>query len=296
MGNVIVLAKRSMLLFIRDRAAVFFSFLSSIIIVALYLMFIAKLYSEGMSRSEYIASHFAKPALDFVVYTQMMAGVLIINSWSLSIGVFSTIVKDFETRRVDSFQLTPATAPQLILSYFGSGFLVSFLLNIFTWLISFILIGALTGYRVSIETFFAVIGVCALASLVSCAVMMMLTAIIKSSAAIGVMAGVSGTFFGFLCGIYLPFSNLGKGMEMAGSVLPFTHLTIWMKEIVLGDAYSQLGIPGELKSVMNENFSAANVGFLSFDIPLWTMLLYTAAFAVICFAVSGVLTRRRLAR
>jgi hypothetical protein len=85
-------------------------------------------------------------------------------------------------------------------------------------------------------------------------------------------------------------------MEMIGSVLPFTHLTIWMKKIVLGDAYSQLGIPTEFTSSLNESFSANNVGFLSLDIPLWLMLLYSAAFAIICFVVSGVLTRRRLAR
>jgi hypothetical protein len=161
--------------------------------------------------------------------------------------------------------------------------------------VSSVLIGVLTGYTVAAVTHFAVVGVLAFVSFVSCAIMIMLTSLVKSSAALGVMTGLSGTFLGFLCGIYMPYSSLGKGMEVAGSVLPFTHLTIWLKHIVLGDAFRQLGVTGELEAAMNELFSANSTGFLGLNAPLWMMELYAAAFAVICLATAWALIQRRAA-
>jgi multidrug/hemolysin transport system permease protein len=293
MSNIFVLAKRNALLFLRDRSAVFFSFLSSLIIVALYILFIANLYTAGLNENEYAAAHFDSSALDFIVYAQMMAGVLIVNSLTLSGGAFTTIAKDFETGKADSFRLTPASVPQIVLSYFGGGFVTSFGLNVFTWLAAFGLIGALTGYWVTAATFFAVLGVCALASLVSCAIMMMITVIVKSSTAVSVGTSVGGTFIGFLSGIYMPFTALGAGVESVGSVLPFTHLAIWTKQVVLGDVYGQLGMPAEIQSALNVNFSVYNVGFLSLDIPLWAMMIYTAAFAAVCLVIGGLSMNRR---
>ncbi|MCL2084544.1 MAG: hypothetical protein FWH06_04705, partial [Oscillospiraceae bacterium] len=126
MKQILELTKRNIRLFLRDRATVFFSFLSSIILVALYFLFIANLFLQGFEQSE---SGLSVSDVNFIVYLQMMAGVLILNSLSLSLGAFITAAKDFESRRVDNFLLTPLTAGKLLVSYFLGGFAVSFTLN-----------------------------------------------------------------------------------------------------------------------------------------------------------------------
>lgn len=291
MRRAAALTGRNIRLFLRDRAAVFFSFLSTLILVALYFLFIAKIYGDSMDS----AGVFSGPAKNFIVYLQMMAGVMVLNSMSLSNGVFSTIADDFKSRRVDSLLLTKARGSELLLSHYVSGFLVSFFLNLLTWIAAFLLIGLLTGYWVTAGALLAVTGILAVASLISAALMSLLTALVKSPAALGVFGGIAGTFLGFLCGIYMPYSMLGKGPEMVGSVLPFTHLTIWLKRVLLSDAFHTLGLPAATSnSLLGDYFSAQSIGFLGLDVPLWGMLLFCGVFALLCFAAAWRLLSKRL--
>jgi len=276
---------------------VFFSFFSTIILIALYFLFIAKQYTMGIDYAE--AGGISMPldanAKNFIVYLQMMAGVMILNSMSLATGAFSTIARDFENKRFDSLMLTPVKTHEMILAYFSTGLISSVVLNTFTWLISFLIIGLTTGYWLALSAFTMVLLVLLTSSLISSSFMILVTASVKSSAAIGVINGVAGTFFGFLCGIYMPYSNLGEGTKMAGSFFPFTHLTIWMKQTVLDDAFSQLGIEGEMKEILlRDFFSADGVGLAGFDLPLWMMIVFSGVFGLLCLIMSFILLHKRI--
>jgi len=292
MRTGLIFTRRSILLFLRDKATVFFSFLSTIILIALYFLFIGKTYADGMS--EGMGEFLSSDAIYAMVYIQMIVGVLVLNSLSLSIGAFATIAHDFESRRIDSFLLTPIRPAELLISYFSGGYIISFVLNMFTWLLSIGIIGVAFGYWVSIGAILAVSAVLLFSSMVSCSLMLLFTALVKSSAALGTFSGVAGTFFGFLCGIYMPFELLGKGVEAVGSVLPLSHLTIWLKQIVLGDAFVALNIAEPFQEAMLVNFSAQNIGLAGLDIPLIGMLGYTAAIALVCLIIAGRLISRKL--
>jgi len=134
------------------------------------------------------------------------------------------------------------------------------------------------------------------ASAVSASIMLLITAIVRSSTAISVIGGIAGTFFGFLCGIYMPFSNLGAATEKVGSFLPFTHLTIWMKQTLLTDAFKQLSIMGSMKdTMMNDYFSARNIGLAGLNVPFPVMLGFCGVFALICLLAAWALIQKRMA-
>lgn len=299
MSEITILVKRNIKIFVREKATVFFSFLSTLILIALYFLFIAKIYTSGMDNPDAggIAMTLNSKSKYFIVYLQMMAGVLVLNSMSLATGAFSTIARDFETKRFYSFLLTPIKSYKIILSYFVAGFIASFVINTFTWIVSFVTIGMSTGYWLALPTFFMVLFVLFVASLISSSFMMLVTSLVKSSAAIGVINGVSGTFFGFLCGIYMPYSNLGEATKVIGSFLPFTHLTIWLKRVMLNRAFSQLEIPRTFKSILYKHyFSAENIGFCTLDVPLWLMVTLSGITGLIFLISSWIILSKRLRR
>ena len=299
MNMILIFIKRNLKLFVRDRATVFFSLLSTLILIMLYFLFIAKVYTSGMDdpNAGGIATALSGNAKNFIVYLQMMAGVMVLNSMSLATGAFSTIAKDFESKRIDSFMLTPIKTREMIFSYFSTGFAASFGINTLTWIISYIIIDATTGYWLAAGAFLMVLVVLLVASLISCSLMLLVTALVKSSSAIGVVNGISGTFFGFLCGIYMPYGNLGEGTKVIGSLLPFSHLTIWLKRVVLDNAFAQVGIDGEFKTILyRDYFSAESIGFCALSAPLWLMVFLSGVFAVLCLAASCSILNKRLKR
>ncbi len=294
MKNLISLTKRNCLLFLRSKSTVFFSLFSSLILIVLYFLFIARLYSQGFSEVAGIALN--SKQLNFAIYSQMIMGVLVINSVSLSTGIFIIIARDFESRKTDAFMLTNLKVYELILSYLISALLVAFILNFLLLVISVIIIGIATSYWLSAVTFFYIVGALMVVTIISCVIMLLITIIVKSSSAIGVINGILGTILGFLCGIYMPYTNLGTGAKYVGSLLPFTHLTIWLKQIVLDNVFAQLGLTIEVSKKMQDMwFSAGNIGLLGLDVPLWGMILISLFVAIVCFIISIFLFKFRLA-
>ncbi len=292
MKNVLALTKRNCLLFLRSKATVFSSLFSSLILIVLYFLFIAKLYGQGFN--EAAGLNLTSKQINFAIYSQMIMGVIVINSVSLTTGMLSFLARDLETRKTDAFLLTKTKSFELVLSYLFSAIIVSFAINFLTLVISIIVIGAST-FWIGAGTFFAIVGVLMLTTLISCAMMLLITVLVKSSVAIGVINGFMGTILGFLCGIYMPYENLGTAAKYIGSFLPFTHLTIWLKRIILGDVFGQFGMPANVAETMKEVwFSAGNVGLCGLKIPLWGMIILCIAVALICLIVAALLIRRRL--
>ncbi len=292
MKNILALTKRNCLLFLRNKATVFSSLISSLILIVLYFLFIAKTYSKGFN--DEAGMMLSSKQLYFAIYSQMIMGVLVINSVSLSTGMFTLMARDLETRKSDAFMMTKVKPLQLVISYLLSALLVSFVLNLLMLIVSVIIIGAST-YWLAAKTFFSLVGALVITTVVSCSIMLFITVLIKSSIAIGVVNGFLGTVLGFLCGIYMPYSQMGKATTYIGSLLPFTHLTIWLKQIVLGDVFSQFGMSKENAEKMREMwFSAGDVGFVGQKAPLWLMLVLAVVVAMICLIVSAFILKARL--
>lgn len=292
MKNIFALTKRNCLLFLRSKMTVFSSLLSSLILIALYFLFIAKTYSNGFNQEAGLV--LTQKQLYFAIYTQMIMGVLVINSVSLSMGMFTLMARDLETRKADAFMLTKAKAFEVVISYLLSALFVSFALNFLTLVVSVIIIGAST-YWISATTFFSVFGVLIITTIISCSIMLLITVLVKSSIAIGVVNGFMGTLLGFLCGIYMPYSQMGSAAKHIGSLLPFTHLTIWLKQLVLKDVFGQFGMTEEVSKKMQELwFSAGDVGLCGADVPLWGMILIGGAIAVVCLVASVFILKNRL--
>ncbi len=293
MKNTIALTKRNCLLFLRNKSTVFFSFLSSIIVVSLYFLFIAKLYKQGFN--EVSGLMLTSKQLNGAIYAQMIVGVLVLNSVSISTGIFGLMANDLENRKTDALLLTKLTTMQFVLSYLFASVIVCFGLNLLMWLISVVIIGISTGIWISLGVVCAVIAVLLLVVFVSCSMMLLITTIVKSSTAIGVINGVLGTLLGFLCGIYMPFSNLGKGATYVGSLLPFTHLTIWLKNIVLSSLFKSFGMPKDVANKMQEMwFSAGNVGLCGANVPLWVMIMLSTLIGLACLVVAVLLLNKKL--
>ncbi len=285
MKDILVLTKRNCLLFIRSKQVVFSSLFSSLILIVLYFLFIANLYSQGFNDTAGLT--LSSNQINALIYMQMIMGVLVINSVSLSTGMFQFMARDFETQKTNALLLTKTKPYQITLSYLLSAFLITILLNIVTLIVSVIIIGASTSVWLGAGAFFAVVGVMIITTIVGCAVMLLVTSIVRSSVAVGVITGCLGSILGFLCGIYMPYTNMGKEAIYVGSFLPFTHMVIWLKQITLGNLFFQFGVPTDVADKMIDVwFSGGNVGLCGANIPLWGMILLSIGVGLICFGIS----------
>ncbi|MBU1093631.1 MAG: ABC transporter permease [Firmicutes bacterium] len=283
MYDLTSLVKRHILNFLRDKSAVFFSFLSVLILLALYFLFIGRQYtdSDGLAFLDENTKTYLTAGI-------MMGGVLIINTASLSLGMMGNLINDLSQRKLDGFLVTPVKRYKIILSYYISSILVTAILTIFMWFLTFLYVGIFSGYWYSFKVFIEVSLLVTFFTFISSTLMIYLTTMIKSINAFGALSGVLGTFIGFTSGIYMPLFLLGKSMTYVASLIPFTHMAIILKGILLEGPYEILAqtISPEGMASVETSFGSAEIGVLGMDVPMWIIMASTVGIAFLFLFLS----------
>lgn len=234
MFEIQALVKRHIYKFLRDKAAVFTSLLSVIILLALYFLFIGRQYTDGIE-------NLSEPLQTRIVIGVMMGGILVINTISLSLGVMGNLVTDIDQKKLEGFLVTPIKRYKIILSYYLSAIIVTSVLTLLMWALTILYAGIFKGYWYPIDIIIIASLLIILYTFISTALMVFLTTLIKSVNAFGTLSGVLGTFIGFLSGIYMPLTVLGQAMIYVASFNPFTHMSILLKKVLLDQPLIELG-------------------------------------------------------
>ena len=290
MYDLTSLIKRHILNFLRDKTAVFFSFLSIIILLALYFLFIGRQYTGGSELD------FLSPQMKtYLIAGIMMGGILIINTASLSLGMMGNLVTDLVQRKLDGFLVTPIKRYKIILSYYIAAILVTSVLSIFMWFLTFLYVGLFSGYWYSAEVFIYTSLLVIFFTFISSTLMIYLTTIIKSINAFGALSGILGTFIGFTSGIYIPLFVLGKTMTRVASVIPFTHMAIILKSVLLKGPYEILAqtLPPDAMAELEIAFGTQEIGVLGNDVSMWIIMVFTIGLAfILLFFTYRIMTKK----
>jgi multidrug/hemolysin transport system permease protein len=269
MFDLVCLVKRNIYTFLRDKTAVFFSFLSVIILLALYFLFIGRQYTTGGS-----LDLIDENLRTFLGVSIIMGGVLVINTISLSLGVMGNVITDLANHRLDGFLVTPVKRYKIILSYYISAILVTSILSLFMWVLTILYVGLLSGYWYTLSTILQASGLIIFYTFISASLMIFLTTLLKSVNAFGALSGILGTIVGFISGIYMPLFVLGKSMIYVASLVPFTHMTIILKNVLLKEPYEALAkeVPQEVMNEIEVAYGTVEIGILGQDVKMWIII------------------------
>src|SRR5690606_5670319 len=251
MSEFLALTTRNIKIFLRDKTAVFFSFLSVIILLGLYILFLGNQFKmEGLN------DLFTDQEQNFFVYSQMIPGLIVINTLTISLGNLGNVINDLEYKIMDGFMVTPVKRFKVIFAYYSSSLLITIALSWAMLLAAWGLLGITSGIFFNPSIILNAALVIVLCSFISSAFMVLLTAFIKSINAFGAVAGVFGTVIGFTSGIYMPLAILPQAMNYVSSLIPFTHMTILLKQIMFVQAYEILEtkLPAEGLAQINKYY------------------------------------------
>jgi multidrug/hemolysin transport system permease protein len=273
------LIKRHILNFLRDKTAVFISFFSAIILVALYILFIGRQVTDGNGLT------FLDPKMKIYLTTSiMMGGVLIINTISLSLGMMGNLTNDLVQKKLDAFLVTPVKRYKVILSYYLSVILVTVVFSIFMWILAYFFVGISSGYWYSFETVIYTILLIIFFTFLSSSLMIYLTTLLKSINAFGMLSGVLGTVIGVASGIYIPLFIMGETITKVASIIPFTHMAIILRRVLLKGPYDIL-----LGTMSVNDLDEVKVFFGTNEIPVLGMNISLFIIMVISSGISLIL-------
>lgn len=281
--NVLMnLVSRNLKRYLRDRAAVFFSFLSVIIILALYILFLGKMQSDGL------ADNFGNiDGIDWLVSSWIMAGIMIVSTITVPLGAVGNLIDDKADLMLNDFYASPVSRSTLALSYLVSAWIIGFIMLMVNFVVANIYVIMQGGELLSIVDNLKVIGLIIISIMTFSSFFFYISLFMKTRNAFGTLATLVGTFIGFLGGIYIPIGVLGANVQTVMNVLPVAHAVTLMRRLFMEGAVQEVfaGAPTEYYNNYADIYGL-NVVIGNFELENWHMLLSMIIFMIIFYTLS----------
>lgn len=266
-------AKRNLTIFFRDKSAVFFSLLSSIIIIALYAFFLGDVMTAGLSDIPK-----AKELMD----NWVMAGLLAATSATASMGAFGIYVSDRAMGIYKDFYSSPISRRGLVCSYVLSSFTIGVILSFFTAILAIMYIVLRGGSMPALSVIIGVMIYIILTTMLNTAMMFFIVSFFKSTNAFSSASTVLGTLVGFLTGIYLPIGSLPAGIQWLIKLFPTSHGAALLRQVMTAPLLDSVPsqITAEIKTELGISylFGSYECGTVQ---SVLIIILYTILFIVL---------------
>ncbi|HSK67979.1 MAG TPA: ABC transporter permease [Candidatus Limnocylindria bacterium] len=217
---------RNLRVYFRDRAAVFFSLLSVLLIIMLYALFLG----DSWLNSDIFAG---RPGARWLMDSWLMAGLLSVVSVTATMGAYGTMVDDRARKIIKDFYSSPLSRPALTGGYILGAYVIGLIMSLFTMALGVAYValrgGAVPGLGVLLRT----LGVIALSALANTSMVLFLISFLRSQNAFGTASTLIGTLLGFLTGIYMPLGQLPQAVQGVIKFVPTAHAAALLRQVLM---------------------------------------------------------------
>lgn len=235
--NALEVMRRNLRLFFRDRAAVFFSLLSALILIGLYGLFLGNQQVDALQQR---LPHASSGDIRSFVVAWVFAGVAMITTLTTSLSSLSQLVEDASTGRFRDFLVSPVRRLELILGYLLSGFVISVLVTSVTVVAGELYLGITGGSVMTPLQMLTCFGYICLSSGAFVALSAFAVTFVPSPQAFTAVATIVGTLVGFLAGAYIPPGVLPSGVVNVIQALPFAQSALLLRQPLTHDALAAM--------------------------------------------------------
>ena len=279
------LVGRNLKLFFRDKASVFFSLLSVLIIVGLYALFLGNIQVQDLKQQ--VGQSVSESALKWLVNSWIFAGILAVSTVTVSLGAYGTMVDDVHTARIKDFFVSPIKRAQLVAGYMVSSALISFIMNMVAFVIAEAYIVFSGGELLAPLKMLETLGIVVLSIFSFSSLVCFITSFVKTPNAFAALSTIIGTLIGFITGIYVPVGILPDAIVTVIKFMPFSYSAVWLRQIFTAAPIEQVfaGAPAEAVKGYSD-MSGINFYFGDTLVTPWMMALIIAGTGVLFFALS----------
>ena len=302
MKEIGYLVKRNVLVFVRDYSAVFFSILSMLIVLGLMVIFLGGMNSEAVVNALEEFGGVRDAAKDkanakYLIQMWTLAGILVVNSVTVSLTVMGGMVQDEARGRLASFYVAPVARIKIALGYMLAAWLIATGMCMLTLVIGEVYMVIQGWPLLPVEAWVKVLGMIMLNALVYAALGYLLALSVRSESGWSGLLTVIGTLVGFLGAIYLPMSQLPEGVGNVLKCLPVLHGAAMMRVVLTEAAMEEAfaGLPEVVTEVFQEEMGITIMADGKEVTLLW-QVLFLLTYGIISIVLAAIISKRRKVR
>ncbi len=220
------LIKRHLKIFLRDRWAVFFSFLSVIIILVLFTVFFRNAFGDLTETTEGT----------YLINGWIFSGVLMVATVTVPLGFLGIMVTDRETNAINDFYVAPIGRSTIVISYLIAAIIIGSVLGFINLIVGQLYIFLMVQTFLPLMTNILLILLIILSTTLFSSLFFYVVTFIKTSNSHGTLSTLVGTLIGFLAGLYVVVGNLPNITRYIMGLLPTLQLASLFRLVYMDEA------------------------------------------------------------
>ena len=259
------LTKRNMLVYFKDRQAILFSLLTSIILFVLYLLFLRGTFVDAINQAlagmPMIRELVMDEDLEMFTNIKLLVGIIGSAAITVPFSCLRTVTSDRESRVDQDILATPVSRGQIVMAYFTASALSAIVMTSVILTAGLVILQLQGNLYLGLGGVLSAYGVTALGCVSSTALFMNLVLFFRSGSASSAFFGILSAVSGFVIGAYIPVSQFSGGVRTVCNLFPASHITILLRNVLLngllGHVDSGIGglDRGEFVRVLKDTFT-----------------------------------------
>ncbi len=298
MNTTMLLINRNIKIYMRDKAAVFFSMLSMLITLLLMVLFLGSMHSDAIvgMLAEYGGVRDIRKdqeSAKHLVEVWTLAGIILINCVTVTMTVTGNLVQDEEEGRLSSFYIAPVSRIQVTLGYIISAWLIGTGMSLLA-LAAGNLFLVLDGVGLSLRICLILTGMILINSFFYASCAYLLSLFVHSQSAWSALLSIAGTLVGFLGAVYLPVTMLPKKVGTVLKILPVLHGASMMRRVSLQDALTDTfaGLPAQVLEGCSEGMGIT-VSVNGEILSIMAQIVFVVFLSIVMVTAASLISRKR---
>lgn len=283
----LIMLKRNVKLFFKDKGLFFTSLITPLILLVLYATFLSNVYESSFNA---VFKDFNltidKKIMNGLVGGQLFSSLLAVSCVTVSFCSNMLMVQDKVSGARKDMLISPAKRSTLAFSYYVASAISTLIICLLAMLASCIYI-AVTGWFISFADIMFLLLDVFLLVMFGTALSSVINYFLSSQGHISAVGSIVSSCYGFICGAYMPLASFSKGLRDVLMSLPGTYGTSLIRNHALDGVFREMAktsVPEQaiegIKSSIDCNIyffeNQVSVGAMYLVVGLTVALLITA--------------------
>lgn len=248
MKTFLILIKRNVKLFFKDKGMFFTSLITPAILLVLYATFLGKTYKESFTSNLPDFFKISEDLIDGLVATQLISSILAVSCVTVAFCSNFLMVQDKVNGTVKDLRISPVKSSLLSMSYYIST-MISTLLICFAAAAVCLVYVSFSGWYMTVSDVLYLLLDIFLLVLFGTALSSVINFFLSTQGQISAVGTIISAGYGFLCGAYMPISSFSDGLQKVLSFFPGTYGTSLIRNHSMRGVLSEIqnqGVPSEI--------------------------------------------------
>ncbi len=299
MSTAVMLIKRNIKLFFKDKGMFLTSLITPAILLVLYVTFLGKVYHDSFTSNLPEFIQLSDSLIDGLVGGQLISSILAVSCVTVAFCSNFLMVQDKANGTIKDLKISPVSSSALSMSYYIAS-LASTLIICFAATGICLAYAAFVGWYMSAADVVLLILDVILLALFGTALSSIINLFLSTQGQISAIGTIISAGYGFICGAYMPISSFGSGLQKVLSFLPGTYGTALVRNHAMQGAFSEMNRQGVPMEVINDIKDSMDCNLYFFgnqvEIPSMYMILgVTVTILIGVYILINLLMNRRKA-